>query len=118
MSRIATMLRETLLIRRRLKLKFLIPLGVLVALFIYYWPLWEPSFGGDSQSDVGQPREFTPILEEKRAGAEILRESGIVEHINGGQEWKPASSHCLTQMVTHLPAKATDLLPPANAPNR
>ena len=89
MSRIATMLRETLLIRRRLKLKFLIPLGVLVALFIYYWPLWEPSFGGDSQSDVGQPREFIPILEEKRAGAEILRKSGIVERINGGQEWEP-----------------------------
>ena len=119
LSRIATMLRETLLIRRRLKPRFLIPLGVHAALLAYYWPLWEPSFGGgNSQSDVGERRELWPTPEEKRAGSEILRESGIVEHINGGQEWKPASSHCLTQMVTHLPAKATDLLPPANAPNR
>ena len=100
MSRIATILRETLLIRRRLKPRFLIPLGVLVALLAllaYYWPLWEPSFGGgDSQSDVGEPRgEFTPTPEEKRAGAEILRESGIVERIDGGQEWEPVHRNSL-----------------------
>ena len=67
----------------------LAPLLILSALFVFYWPLWEPSFVRDSQSDVGGTRRFTPTPEEKRAGAEILRESGIVEHINGGQEWEP-----------------------------
>ena len=68
----------------------LAPLLILGALFVYYWPLWEPSFsGGDSQSDVGERRGFTPTPEEKRARAEILRDAGIVERINGGQEWEP-----------------------------
>ena len=68
----------------------LAPLLILGALFVFYWPLWEPSFGGgDTQRDVGERREFRPTPEEKRAGAEILRESGMVERINGGQEWEP-----------------------------
>ena len=70
----------------------LAPLLILGALFVFYWPLWEPSFVGDSQSYVGGTRGFTPTLEEKRAGAEILRESGIVKRINGGQEWEPVHS--------------------------
>ncbi len=67
----------------------LAPLLILGALFAFYWPLWQPSFVGDSQSGVGGTRGFTPTEEEKRAGAEILRKSGIVKRINGGQEWEP-----------------------------
>ena len=65
------------------------PLAVLCALFIYYWPLWEPSFNPAPQVDYEGPRGFYPTPEEKQTGAEILRASGIVERINGGQEWEP-----------------------------
>ena len=64
-------------------------LAVLCALFIYYWPLWEPSFNASPQADHGGPRDFGPAPEELEAGAEVLRASGIVERINGGQEWEP-----------------------------
>ena len=67
----------------------LAPLAVLCALFIYFWPLWEPSFNPSPQVDDEGPREFYPTTEEMQAGAEILRASGIVERINGGQEWEP-----------------------------
>ena len=68
----------------------LAPFLILGALFIYYWPLWEPIFrDSDVQEDPSGPRGFTPTEEEMRVGAEILRESGIVERINGGQEWEP-----------------------------
>ena len=33
--------------------------------------------------------DFGPAPEELEAGAEVLRASGIVERINGGQEWEP-----------------------------
>ena len=67
----------------------LAPLAVLCALVIYFWPLWEPSFNASPQVDAEGPQGFYPTEEEKQAGAEILRESGIVERINGGQEWEP-----------------------------
>jgi len=67
----------------------LAPLAILAALFFYYWPLWEPSFSGNEpKNNIGEPREFRPTPEEKRAGAEILRDSAIVELFNGGQEWE------------------------------
>ena len=65
------------------------PLAVLCALFIYYWPLWEPSFNPAPQVNDEDPTGFYPTEEEMQAGAEILRASGIVERINGGQEWEP-----------------------------
>ena len=67
----------------------LAPLAVLCALFIYYWPLWEPSFNPAPKVDYDGPTGFYPTEEEMQAGAKILRESGIVERINGGQEWEP-----------------------------
>ncbi len=67
----------------------LAPLAVLCALFIYYWPLWEPSFSSAPQVNDEDPKGFYPTEEEMNAGAEILRASGIVELINGGQEWEP-----------------------------
>ncbi len=67
----------------------LAPLAVLCALFIYYWPLWEPSFNPAPQVNYEGPRGFDPTPGEMQAGAEILRASGIVERINGGQEWEP-----------------------------
>ena len=67
----------------------LAPLLVLCALFIYYWPLWEPSFNPAPEVVYEGPRGFDPTPEEMQAGAEILRASGIVERINGGQDWEP-----------------------------
>ena len=67
----------------------LAPLAVLCALIIYYGPLWGPSFKAAPQVDYEGPRGFYPTPEELEAGAEILRASGIVERINGGQEWEP-----------------------------
>ena len=67
----------------------LAPLAVLCALFIYYGPLWVPSFNVSPQVDYEGPSGFYPTPEEMEAGAEILRASGIVERINGGQEWEP-----------------------------
>ena len=67
----------------------LIPLAVLCALFLYYWPLWEPSFNPAPEVDYEGPTGFYPTEEEMQAGAEILRASGIVERINGGQPWEP-----------------------------
>ena len=67
----------------------LAPLAVLCALFLYYWPLWEPSFSSAPQVNDEDPTGFYPTEEEMNAGAEILRASGIVELINGGQEWEP-----------------------------
>ena len=67
----------------------LAPLSVLCALCIYYWPLWEPSFSVAPRVDYEGPEGFYPTTEEMEAGAEILRASGIVERINGGQEWEP-----------------------------
>ena len=67
----------------------LAPLAVLCALFIYYWPLWEPSLNAPPRVDYEGPEGFYPTPEEMEAGAEILRASGIVEQINGGQEWEP-----------------------------
>ena len=73
---------------RRAKIA-LTPLIIVTALVIYYWPLWEPSFNPAPQVDNDAPEGFYPTPEELQAGAEILRESGIVEQINGGQEWEP-----------------------------
>ena len=72
---------------RRAKIA-LTPLLILGALFIYYWPLWEPSFNPAPQADYEGPTGFYPMPEEVQAAAEILRASGIVEQINGGQEWE------------------------------
>ena len=67
----------------------LAPLAILCALSIYYGPLWEPSFNVAPQVNYEGPIGFYPTAEEMEAGAEILRASGIVEQVNGGQEWKP-----------------------------
>ena len=67
----------------------LAPLAILCALSIYYGPLWAPSFNASSRFDYEGPTGFDPTPEEMEAGAEILRASGIVEQINGGQEWEP-----------------------------
>lgn len=67
----------------------LTPLLILGALFAYYWPLWEPSFNAPPQANYEGPRGFNPTPAEMEAGAEILRASGIVERINGGQKWEP-----------------------------
>ena len=67
----------------------LTPLIIVAALVIYYWPLWEPSFNPAPQVDDEVPRGFEPTPEELEAGAEILRASGILEQINGGQTWEP-----------------------------
>ena len=67
----------------------LAPLAVLCALVIYFWPLWEPSFNSIPQVEYEGPTGFDPTPEEMDAGEEILRASGIVERINGGQEWEP-----------------------------
>lgn len=67
----------------------LTPLAVLCALVIYYGPLWAPSFNAPPRVNYEGPTGFDPTPEEMEAGAEILRASGIVEQINGGQEWEP-----------------------------
>ncbi len=74
----------------RVSLMILVPLATaLVAVLVWYLPLWQLSFDPSPLVDDGGPREFYPTAEELQAGAEILRASGIVERINGGQEWEP-----------------------------
>ena len=70
-------------------LRILVPLAALIAVLVWYFPLWQLSFNPSPQVDDERPRGFYPTTEEMRAGAEILRASGIVERINGGQEWQP-----------------------------
>lgn len=72
---------------RRVKVA-LTPLLILGALFAYYWPLWEPSFNAPPELAYEGPSGFYPTPEELEASAEILRASGIVEQINGGQQWE------------------------------
>ena len=69
-------------------LRVLVPLAALVAVLVWYFPLWQISFDPSPQHKGGS-REFYPTAEEKQAGAAVLRASGIVERINGGQEWEP-----------------------------
>ncbi len=77
------------LLARRSLLKILVPLAALIAVLVWYFPLWQLSFNPAPQADYEGPRGFYPKTEEMEAGAEILRASGIVERINGGQEWGP-----------------------------
>ena len=70
-------------------LKFIVPLTALIAILAWYFPLWQLSFNPPPHVDYDGPRGFYPTAEELQAGAEILRASGIVERINGGQEWEP-----------------------------
>ena len=74
---------------RRSLLKILVPLAALIAVLVWYFPLWQLSFNPSGQVDDEGPRGFYPTKEEMQAGAEILRASGILEQINGGQEWEP-----------------------------
>jgi hypothetical protein len=69
--------------------RILVPLAVLIAVLVWYFPLWQLSFNPSPQVDHEGPRGFYPATEEMQAGAAILRASGIVERINGGQEWEP-----------------------------
>ena len=90
-NRVATIgdwCKGTFLTHRSL-LKTLVPLAALIAVLVWYFPLWQLSFNPSRQVDNGGPRGFYPTTEEMQAGADILRASGIVERINGGQEWKP-----------------------------
>ena len=77
------------LLARRWLLGIPVLLSGLIAVLVWYFPLWQLSFNPARQVDDEGPREFHPTPEEMRAGAEVLRASGIVERINGGQEWKP-----------------------------
>ena len=70
-------------------LKILVPLTAVIAVLVWYFPLWQLSFNPSPQVDDGGPREFYPTTEEMQAGVGILRTSGIVERINGGQQWEP-----------------------------
>ena len=70
-------------------LGILAPLAALIAVLVWYFPLWQLSFNPSTQVDDEGPRGFYPTKEEMQADAEILRASGIVEQINGGQEWEP-----------------------------
>ena len=70
-------------------LRILVPLTAVIAVLVWYFPLWQLSFNLSPQVHDGGPRGFYPTTEEMQAGAEILRASGIVERINGGQEWEP-----------------------------
>ena len=70
-------------------LRILVPLTAVIAVLVWYFPLWQLSFNLSPQVHDGGSRGFYPTTEEMQAGAEILRASGIVERINGGQEWEP-----------------------------
>ena len=72
---------------RRSLLRILIPLAALIAVLVWYFPLWQLSFSPSPQVDDEVPRGFYPTAAEMEAGAEVLRASGVVERINGGQEW-------------------------------
>ena len=85
---IGNWIKEKFLAHRWL-LKILFPLAALMAVLAWYFPLWSLSFNPSPQVDYEGPRGFYPTPEEMEAGAEILRASGIVERINGGQEWEP-----------------------------
>ena len=65
------------------------PMAALIAVLVWYFPLWQLSSNPSTQVDDEGPRGFYPTKEEMQAGAEVLRASGIVEQINGGQEWEP-----------------------------
>ena len=70
-------------------LGILAPMAALIAVLVWYFPLWQLSSNPSTQVDDEGPRGFYPTKEEMQAGAEVLRASGIVEQINGGQEWEP-----------------------------
>lgn len=76
------------LLAHRLLLRILVPLAALIAVLVWFFPLWQLSFNPSPQVDDEGPRGFYPTTQEMQAGAEILRASGIVERINGGQEWE------------------------------
>ena len=57
-------------------LKILVPLAALIAVLVWYFPLWQLSFNPSRQVDDGGPRGFYPTTEEMQAGADILRASG------------------------------------------
>ncbi len=64
---------------------------LLVTLFIgcnfYYWPVTESMVLGSGPGPPSNGPYFTD--EEEREAVEIIRASGVVERVNGGQDWEP-----------------------------
>ena len=54
-------------------LGILAPLAALIAVLVWYFPLWQLSFNPSTQVDDEGPRGFYPTKEEMQADAEILR---------------------------------------------
>ena len=77
--------RNRYVTRRRLKLYA--PMLVLVLLFIYLWPLCGAQFDSRFSESYGGDAAPRPEPAASSSAIEIVRESGVVEAINGGQEW-------------------------------
>lgn len=55
----------------------------------YYWPVLESTVLGRFEGTTSDPNDPYLTVEEQQDAADILRASGIVERINGGQDWEP-----------------------------
>ena len=65
---------------------------LLVTLFVgcnfYYWPVTQRSLLGRGQESPPLNRPYFTDVDEQMA-VEIIRASGVVERVNGGQVWEP-----------------------------
>ena len=94
------------------------PMAALIAVLVWYFPLWQLSSNPSTQVDDEGPRGFYPTKEEMQAGAEVLRASGIVEQINGGQEWEPVhrvSGYTGQRVTRRLAVEANWAVPVAHS---
>lgn len=55
----------------------------------YYWPVLESTVPGRFEGTTFDPSDPYLTVAEQQDAADILRASGIVERINGGQDWEP-----------------------------
>ncbi len=80
-----------LMLKRRLasRLGLLLSLTSFSARSPYYWPVIEAEIPERFEGPPSSTEESYLTEEQERIAAQILKKSGIVERINGGQRWAP-----------------------------